>query len=101
MRNRLDTVKDLEVISKLEPEDNINHASERDSILLDALLKRHLQENRYELEEVKKDIDSILFGVRASIYFTCNSFKFMRCTQNIVFKIYYLVVRNLYYFRII
>ncbi|KAM7305460.1 cytochrome P450 4V2 [Ixodes scapularis] len=62
MRNRGDKVKDLEVISKLEPEDNINHASERDSTLLDALLKRHLQENRYELEEVKKDIDTILFA---------------------------------------
>ncbi|CAN7942571.1 unnamed protein product, partial [Ixodes hexagonus] len=62
MRERRDKLKNYEIISKLEPEDNYNRGTERDTILLDALLKRHLQESRYGLDEVKKDIDSILFA---------------------------------------
>lgn len=38
----------------------------QDSVIVDRFLKAHLQDSRYSIDEVKKDIDSLLFAVRVS-----------------------------------
>lgn len=63
MRERRDRLRKCDVNANEGMDEKDASSQGRETVLLDALLRRHLQQKSYGLDEVKKDVDSIIFAV--------------------------------------
>lgn len=63
MQQRKEKLQEMELNGEqTEADDGTDAPIGKESIVLDYLLKKHLEESSYTIDEVKKDIDTIIFG---------------------------------------
>ncbi|CAN7938530.1 unnamed protein product [Ixodes hexagonus] len=60
MQQKINTLKNEEITSTIAPDDNEANSSENKETLMDLLMKKHREDDRYTLDDVRGDIDTIV-----------------------------------------